>query len=57
MGIELPTQGTGQKDLVPELLNRTFLWHEEYQHYSDWTALMEETYDNFNMLILPHKKD
>jgi hypothetical protein len=33
------------------------LWHEDYQHYGDWKAMMEETYDNFNMLTIAPKLD
>ena len=32
------------------LLNRDFLWHEEYHHYDDWKYKMEQTYDQFNLL-------
>ena len=58
MGVEIPTQSQdAKKSIEPELLNRSFLWHDEYQHYADWQKLMEETFDNFNMLIMPNKVD
>jgi len=42
---------------VPELLNRSFLWHEEYHHYGDWEMKMRECYDNFNMLFVRWRTD
>jgi len=60
LGIELPLPPRGhayiKKDLEPELLNHSFLWLEDYHHYDDWKHQMGSCYDNFNMLIIPHKK-
>jgi len=56
-GIELPlVKEDIKKNLEAELLNRSLLWHEEYHHYEDWEKLMANSYDNFNMLIIPHNK-
>lgn len=55
--VELPLGGEQVKSLVPELLNRDFLWTDDYHHYADWKSKMEATYDNFNMLQIPHNKD
>ena len=43
-----------KKDIVPELLNRDFLWTESYHHYEDWKEKMESVYDQFNLLQVPH---
>lgn len=52
LGVEVPKnyEGAQKKDIVVELLNRDFLWHEEYHHYDDWKSKMEQTYDQFNLL-------
>ena len=34
-GIEL-FESTGEKDIVPELINQEFMWIEDYHHYADW---------------------
>jgi len=57
MGVEVPSEAaTMKKDLDPEILNRSFLWNEDYHHYADWESKMKASYDNFNMLFIPHQK-
>ena len=55
--VELPLSKDDQlkpKDIVPELLNKSFLWTESYHHYEDWKTKMEAVYDQFNLLQTPH---
>jgi len=49
---ELPVKAGSLKgkSLVPELLDRSFLVADDYHHYDDWKVLLEETYDQFNLL-------
>lgn len=50
-GVEVPALAESklQKDLSIELLNRNFMWTDDYFHYSDWAEAMKETYDGFNL--------
>ena len=55
--VELPVKnndGLKPKDIMPELLNKDFLWTESYHHYDDWKSKMEGVYDQFNLLQIPH---
>lgn len=55
--VELPkVKGQHKKAIEPELLNRNFMFNEDYHHYADWKEMMEQTYDQFNMLQLPASK-
>ena len=56
LGVEVPCEGSIKKDLDPEILNRSLLWCDDYHHYADWESKMKESYDNFNMLFIPHQK-
>ena len=38
------------------MLRRSFMTFEDYHHYSDWQEVMTNTYDQFNMLQMPHNK-
>ena len=29
---------------------------EDYFHYDDWKVKMQDTFDNFNLLVIPNKK-
>ena len=33
------------------------MWVDDYFHYSDWEKSMNETYDSFNLMIPPVKKN
>lgn len=35
------------------MFNKDFMWHGSYHQYEDWKKLMEDTYDQFNLLQLP----
>lgn len=52
-----PTEYKIKKEIIPELFNRSYLSVQEYHHYADWKAAMEETYDQFNLLQLPRDKN
>lgn len=45
-----------KKDIVPELINQKFMWVDDYFHYDDWEQKMKETYDSFNLLVVPRKE-
>lgn len=51
-----PKDYSSKKEIEPELLNRSYLCVEDYHHYADWKATMEQTYDQFNLLQLPKDK-
>jgi len=51
------TADLAPKSILPELLNHKFLWFEHYHQYKDWEAKMRESYDQFNLMELPQKKD
>jgi len=38
---------------VPEIINQKFMWNEDYFHYSDWETALKETFDSFNLLVVP----
>jgi len=52
--VELPHRKTAntKKSIEPELLSNRFLSHGSYHHYDDWKQLMEETFDQFNLMEL-----
>ena len=55
-GAEVPMMkhksGKSQKDLSYELINRNFMWCDDYYFsYDDWTELLKKTYDGFNMQV------
>lgn len=29
------------------------MWVDDYFHYDDWKQKLKETYDNFNLLVIP----
>jgi len=33
------------------------MFTEDYFHYSDWKEKMQQTFDNFNLLVIPPNKD
>jgi hypothetical protein len=41
------------KNIAPEMLSQKFLLSPEYHQYDDWKQLMEQTYDNFNLMVKP----
>jgi uncharacterized protein with NRDE domain len=55
--VELPQNNQknrqGAKKIEPEMLSQKFLKSPEYHQYDDWRALMEQTYDNFNLMVTP----
>ena len=55
MEVEMPkVKDTGEeKSFAPEILCQKFMMTEDYHHYDDWKQMMEETFDNFNMLMVP----
>jgi len=55
--VELPqTEGSDlKKNIVPELINQKFMWNDNYFQYSDWEKEMKETFDSFNLLVVPRK--
>jgi hypothetical protein len=56
--VELPvTASTGTKNICPELLSEKFLNLGEYHQYDDWKQLMQESYDQFNLLELKPTHD
>ena len=39
-------------------MNQRFMFTEDYFHYGDWEDALKDTYDQFNLLIIPaHKKE
>jgi hypothetical protein len=52
MEVEMPdAKGrAGEKRFEPEILSQKFFLTEEYHHYDDWKAMMEGTFDQFNLL-------
>ena len=54
--VELPqTDAALKKNIVPELINQNFMWNDNYFQYSDWEKEMKETFDSFNLLVVPRK--
>jgi len=53
--VELPASHEFKlkKKIEPELLNQKFMWVDDYFHYEDWEQQMKETYDSFNLLVVP----
>lgn len=33
------------------------MWVDDYFHYDDWKQKQRETFDNFNLLVIPHHVD
>mmetsp|Transcript_31265 Transcript_31265/g.47853 ORF Transcript_31265/g.47853 Transcript_31265/m.47853 type:complete len:125 (+) Transcript_31265:3034-3408(+) len=56
--VELPQAEVAQvkKKIEPEMINQRFMWVDDYFHYEDWEAVQKDTYDAFNLLIIPHKE-
>lgn len=52
-GVEVPALAASnlRKDLSIELINRNFMWTDDYFHYNDWAEAMKETYDGFNLWV------
>ena len=46
-----------KKNLGPEFVNQRFMWVDDYFHYKDWEEKMKDTYDSFNLLEVPKKKN
>lgn len=46
-----------KKSIIPEIINQRFMWVDDYFHYQDWKNKLKETYDNFNLLVIPRHKD
>lgn len=57
MEVELPVMSDDAnkvvKNIAPEILNQRFLWVDDYFHYEDWKQKQKETFDNFNLIVLP----
>lgn len=56
MEVEMPSKllrTSDRKSIETELLSQKFFFEEDYHHYDDWKALMESTYDNFNLMQVP----
>jgi hypothetical protein len=45
--------GTLKKNIVPEIVNQKFMWNDDYFHYEDWEQKMKQTFDSFNLLVVP----
>lgn len=41
------------KKIAPELINQKFMWVDDYFHYRDWQKAMTDTFDSFNLFLLP----
>lgn len=41
---------------MPEIVNQKFMWNEDYFHYEDWEAQMKQTFDSFNLLVVPRNE-
>ena len=56
-GVEVPAlpESKLQKDLSIELLNRNFMWTDDYFHYDDWATKMKDVYDGFNLWVEANK--
>jgi hypothetical protein len=54
-GIEIPNTHTKSsheaKDLGVEMLNRNFMWTDDYFHYEDWGKILRNSYDGFNLWV------
>ncbi len=49
--MELPVADQSlQKSIYPELLSRKFLNRGDYHQYDDWKQIMQQTYDQFNLM-------
>jgi hypothetical protein len=46
-----------KKSILPELVNQRFMWVDDYFHYRDWEEKMKETYDSFNLLVVPRPEN
>lgn len=57
--VELPTKSKSniKKNLAPEFVNQRFMWVDDYFHYKDWETKMKDTFDSFNLLELPKKRN
>ena len=33
------------------------MWVDDYFHYADWKQRQQEVFDNFNLLVIPPKRD
>ena len=44
-----------RKNIVPEIINQKFMWVDDYFHYEDWETAQKETFDSFNLLVVPRK--
>jgi len=54
-GVEIPNSSVSHisqpKNLGVEMLNRNFMWCDDYFHYEDWGHMMKQSYDSFNLLV------
>lgn len=54
-GIEVPNskghRSQPKKNLGVEMLNKHFMWCDDYFHYDDWSKKMKEAYDGFNLWV------
>ena len=52
MEVEMPDalRSNEKKKIEPEILSQKFMFTEDYHHYDDWKTMMEETYDQFNLI-------
>ena len=52
-GVEIPTnsQAVERKDLGVEMLDRNFMWCDDYFHYDDWGEQLRQAYDGFNLYV------
>jgi hypothetical protein len=52
-GVEIPNSfsNIAKKDLGVEMINRNFMWCDDYFHYDDWGEQLREAYDGFNLWV------
>lgn len=52
-GVEVPNskKSSERKNLGVEMLNRNFMWCDDYFHYEDWGHALREAYDGFNLWV------
>lgn len=51
-GIEVPSPNSiEKKDLGVELMDRRFMWCDDYFHYNDWGQKLKDAYDGFNLYV------
>lgn len=56
--VELPQSKDflAKKNIVPEIINQRYMWTDDYFHYADWEETAQQTFDGFNLLVVPRKE-